>query len=66
MEYGLLSICYFQVFETFGPVKKPYYSIRVNSLDHVTALGLTPDTVLYVVTDNLEMTKYVFTDKLMR
>jgi len=54
------------VFETFGPVKKPYYSIRVNSPDHVTALGLTPNTVLCVVADNLEMTKYVFTDKLMR
>jgi len=51
------------VFETFGPVKKPYCS---NSPDHVTALGLTPDTVLCVVADNLEMTKYVFTDKLMR
>ena len=55
-----------QVFEMFGPVKKPYYSIRVNSPNRVTSLGLTPNTVVYVVAGNLEMTSYVFTEKLMR
>lgn len=55
-----------KVFETFGPVKKPYYSIRVNSPDHVSALGLTAGRVLYIVPGSQEMTKYVFTDKLMR
>ena len=63
-DSGLLVVS--QVFETFGPVKKPYYSIRVNSPDHVTSLGLTPNTVVYVVAGNLEMTRFVFMKKLMR
>jgi len=63
MHYRLLNTCYLQVFEAFSPVKKPYYSVCVNSPDH---LGLTStQLVLYIVAD-LEMTKYVFTDKLMR
>ena len=63
-DSGLLVVS--QVFETFGPVKKPYYFIRVNSPDHMTSLGLTPNTVVYFVAGNLEMTSYVFTEKLMR
>ena len=63
-DSGLLVVS--QVFETFGPMKKPYYSIRVNSPDHVTSLGLTPNTVVYFVTGNLEMTRFIFTKKLVR
>ena len=60
------SIARLQVFEIFGPVKKPYYSVRVNSQDHAHTLGLSPGSVLYVVPASVELTHYVFTRELVK
>lgn len=54
-----------KVFETFGPVKSPFYSILVQSSDEVHQLGLNPGDIVYVVPGDLDLTTYVFTTKLL-
>jgi H/ACA ribonucleoprotein complex non-core subunit NAF1 len=55
-----------KVFETFGPVKKPFYSIRINSLDDLPSLGVSLGDTVYVVPADPSLTKYVFPQELMR
>ncbi len=55
-----------QIFEIFGPVKSPYYSVHVKSPEHARSLGLDPERVVYVVPGSKELTKYVFTQKLLQ
>ena len=57
---------YAQIFETFGPVKSPLYSVLVESDDHASSLGLTPGQLVYVVPSNMELSRYVFTQQLMK
>ena len=54
-----------RVFEIFGPVKTPYYSILVQSSDHANEIGLMPGDTVYVVPGDLDLTSYVFTTKLL-
>ena len=55
-----------QIFETFGPVKSPVYSVLVESDEHASSLGLSPGVLVYVVPSNMEVTKYIFTQQLMK
>ena len=54
-----------RVFEIFGPVKTPFYSILVQSSDHANEMGLNPGDTVYVVPGDLDLTNYVFTNKLL-
>ncbi|XP_064393974.1 H/ACA ribonucleoprotein complex non-core subunit NAF1-like [Halichondria panicea] len=54
-----------RIFETFGPVKTPFYSILVQSKEHANRLGLTTGDTVYVVPGDLSLTMYVFTSKLL-
>ncbi len=54
-----------RIFETFGPVKTPFYSILVQSKEHASVLGLTTGDTVYVVPGDLSVTMYVFTSKLL-
>lgn len=53
------------IFETFGPVKTPFYSILVDSKEHGSQLGLKTGDTVYVVPGDLNLTVYVFTSKLL-
>ena len=55
-----------QVFETFGPVRKPFYSIRINSMDDLQPLGITFGDEVYVIPAHPTLTKYVFPQELMK
>lgn len=54
------------VFEIFGPVKSPYYSVHVHSPEHASSLGLDPGRRVFVIPGNEELTKYVFTQQLLK
>lgn len=51
------------IFETFGPVKRPFYSVRFNSLDDLTKLNLKiSDSIFY----SPDFSEIVQTEKLMK
>ena len=55
-----------QIFEIFGPVKLPYYSVRKALDTELGDLGISVgDPVFYVPSSNA-MTKYVFTDGMQK
>lgn len=54
------------IYETFGLVKSPYYSVKVKTSEDIETLGLPLGALVYVVPASLELTKYVFTSQLMR
>lgn len=51
-----------KVFDTFGPVKTPFYSIRLSG--HVTKEKLCRGTRVYFVPFNKNITKYIFVEQL--
>ena len=51
------------IFETFGPVKQPFYSIRFNSREDLEKLKLEPGDSLFFSPDFSEMVKI---DKLLK
>lgn len=53
------------MFETFGPVKKPYYSIRMQE-GNERDIDNIKDEELFIIPENMEFTKYAFPDNLMR
>ena len=55
-----------KVFETFGPVRKPFYSIRINSIADMPALGVAIGDTVFVIPDDPTHTKYVFPGELMK
>ena len=55
---------FLQLFETFGPVKKPYYSVRLREPSGLCAPPAGTD--VFVILGTSEMTKYVFTDQLLK
>ncbi|XP_061427784.1 H/ACA ribonucleoprotein complex non-core subunit NAF1 [Lethenteron reissneri] len=55
-----------KVFETFGPVTHPFYSLRFNSADDVTQKGIATGTTLYCTPEMTDYTQYIFTEKLKR
>lgn len=54
------------MFETFGPVKRPFYSIRINSMDDLPMLGVALGDIVYIIPDNPVLTKYAFPQDLMK
>lgn len=53
-----------QVFETFGPVKTPWYSVRFNQLENIKAKGVKEGMPVYCAPREDSFTKFVFTDSL--
>ena len=54
-----------RIFEIFGPVKTPFYSILVPSQAYADELGLETGDTVYVVPGDTSVTTYVFTNKLL-
>lgn len=53
-----------QIFETFGPVKLPYYNVRKCPTTELKDLGISVGDTVFVVPSSDAMTKYVFTDRI--
>ena len=54
----------FQVFDTFGPVKCPFYSIRLSQRIHPDEVKKQAD--VFFVPYNQNLTKYVFVEDLKK
>jgi len=52
------------VFEVFGPVKTPWYSVRFNEATNITGKGVKEGTKVYCAPAEDAFTKYVFVDNL--
>ncbi|PVD18766.1 hypothetical protein C0Q70_21318 [Pomacea canaliculata] len=55
-----------QVFEVFGPVVRPYYSIRFNSPDDIKKKGIQMGMPVYFAPEMPEITHYIFVEQLKR
>ncbi|KAL4240686.1 H/ACA ribonucleoprotein complex non-core subunit naf1 [Mactra antiquata] len=53
-----------QVFEVFGPVKTPWYSVRFNDVDNITSKGLKVGMPVYYAPREESFTRLVFVDNL--
>ncbi|XP_074647325.1 uncharacterized protein LOC141903187 [Tubulanus polymorphus] len=53
-----------QVFETFGPVIAPLYSIRFNSTDQIDDSGISIGTAVYCAPTLTQYTHYIFMNQL--
>ena len=49
-----------KIFETFGPVSCPLYSVRFNSAEHIAEHGVEIGAKVYYVPNVSEWTHYVF------
>ncbi|KAK3697758.1 hypothetical protein QZH41_010315 [Actinostola sp. cb2023] len=56
--------CLGKVFETFGPVQSPFYSVRFNSPDDITKSEIKPDMLVFIAPEDLDFTKLVFTSEI--
>uniref|UniRef100_T1I364 H/ACA ribonucleoprotein complex non-core subunit NAF1 n=1 Tax=Rhodnius prolixus TaxID=13249 RepID=T1I364_RHOPR len=54
-----------RIFDVFGPVKRPFYSVRFNTNDEIHEKGLEIDVVLYAAPDTKHI-DYVFAQQLMK
>ena len=63
-----LSDVYFslQIFDIFGPVKLPYYSVRKTVDIDLKDLGIAVGDPVYYVPSSDAMTKYVFTERIQK
>ena len=68
MRIGTLSLLIlsfvFQVFDTFGPVKTPFYSIRLSG--KIDESKISKGTRVSFVPFNQEITKYIFVEQLKK
>ena len=55
-----------QVFETFGQVSSPFYSVRYNCRSDVERLGLEPGQTVFYAPSETQYTYYIFLDQLIR
>lgn len=55
-----------QVFETFGPVASPLYSVRFNSTQSMEGAGIKLGLAVYWAPNNLEYSHFVFMEQVMR
>jgi len=53
-----------QVFETFGPVQSPLYSVRFNSKEHIAQHQIEIGAKVFCVPNVSEWTHYVFLEHL--
>lgn len=61
-----VCVCYFilKVFEVFGPVRSPWYSVRFNEADNIEIKGLKVGMPVYCAPKEKSFTKFVFVDSL--
>ncbi|CAF0952001.1 unnamed protein product [Adineta steineri] len=52
------------IFETFGPVEKPYYSIRYNDIDNIYQRQIELNQEVFYAPKETTYTKYVFVQEL--
>ena len=52
------------MFEIFGPVQSPFYSVRFNSAADIEALGVSIGDEVYFAPEESEFTTYVFVNQL--
>lgn len=54
--------CLGKIFETFGPVANPFYSVRFNTINEIKELELCVDvgSYIYYASESPEYTKYIF------
>ncbi|XP_036358879.1 H/ACA ribonucleoprotein complex non-core subunit NAF1-like isoform X2 [Octopus sinensis] len=55
-----------QVFEIFGPVRNPLYSVRFNTTQDIEEKGLKVGTEIYYAPKEMKYTNYVFVQDLMK
>ena len=55
----MIHVCT-QVFEVFGPVVSPYYSVRINQNEDARVYGV--GSTVYFVSNDSTLTYYVFPD----
>ena len=55
-----------QIFDIFGPVKLPYYSVRKTVDTDLKDLGIAVGDPVYCVPSSDAMTKYVFTERIQK
>ncbi|ESO89224.1 hypothetical protein LOTGIDRAFT_229116 [Lottia gigantea] len=53
-----------QVFETFGPVSKPFYSIRFNTIEDIKNKKINIGDKVYCAPNLEDITQYIFLDQL--
>ena len=56
----MMILCVLKIFETFGPVSCPLYSVRFNSMEHIAQHGIEIGAKVYYVPNVSEWTHYVF------
>ena len=49
-----------KIFETFGPVTNPFYSIRFNNLNEIQQFKLEVGAIVFYAPDSKELTRFVF------
>ena len=54
------------IFETFGPVQSPYYSVRFRCPKQIHKSGISVGESIFFTPNNTQFTKYVFTHHLMQ
>ncbi|EDV21203.1 H/ACA ribonucleoprotein complex non-core subunit NAF1 [Trichoplax sp. H2] len=59
-------LCIGKIFETFGPVNSPYYSLRFNSKSAIERMDLIPSIVVYSAPEVKDFTGYVLIEQLRR
>ncbi|XP_013420485.1 H/ACA ribonucleoprotein complex non-core subunit NAF1 [Lingula anatina] len=55
-----------QIFEVFGPVPQPCYSVRFNSAEDIESKGVTVGQVITCAPEVEDLTHYVFVEQLKR
>lgn len=54
-----------RIFDVFGPVKKPYYAIRFNNLDHINLFNIKINDLVYFAPQT-EYASFIMISKLMQ
>ena len=55
-----------QVFETLGPVKMPFYSVRFNSAEDIEEKGIEIGDKIYYAPEEEQFTSFVFVNNLIK
>ena len=63
-----LNLSYFslQVFETFGPVQRPFYSIRFNKESDISDKNVQVGDKVFYAPEMMEYSNYVFVAELKK
>jgi H/ACA ribonucleoprotein complex non-core subunit NAF1 len=54
------------VFETFGPVQSPFYSIRFNSPEDIAKMNIEQKMTVFYAPEDLDCTKLIFVSQLQK